>query len=246
MIEKLDLEPNARLTILTGAGISVASGIRPFRGPGGLWNEVDIEAWATAAAIARNPRGCYEAHRGFAEVVAHARPNAAHHAIAEFARRHTRGRVMVITQNVDGLHQRAGSQNVIEIHGSLFRLRCPDETCGAKVSFDPPNITPDEPPSCPKCQQTMRHDIVLFDEYLDPSLERGVKDALRNCDLFVAVGTSGIVYPAAAYVREADYAGAKTMFVNVEAPSPPNPYFDRVVVGRAEDVLPELFGVEIR
>jgi NAD-dependent deacetylase len=82
----------------------------------------------------------------------------------------------------------------------------------------------------------MRYDIVLFDEYLDPMYERSVKDALRNCDLFIAVGTSGVVYPAAAYVREADYAGAKTMFVNIERPVPANPYFDEVIEGKAEEV----------
>lgn len=245
MMRKLDIAPEARLTILTGAGISVASGIRPYRGPGGLWDEIDIDAWATAAAMERDPRACFQAHRRFATIVAEARPNAAHRAIAAFERAHTPGRVVVITQNVDALHQRAGSKNVIEIHGSLYRLRCADQTCAAKISFDPPNIAPDEPPPCPQCGRVMRHDIVLFDEYLDPALERGVKDALRNCDVFLAVGTSGIVYPAASYVREADYAGARTFFLNIEAPSPPNPYFDDVVVGRAEEVLPVLLGVEM-
>jgi NAD-dependent deacetylase len=119
-----------------------------------------------------------------------------------------------------------------------------DEACETKVSANEPQAVPDEPPVCPRCGQAMRYDIVLFDEYLDPAQERDVKDALRNCDVFIAVGTSGIVYPAAAYVREADYAGARTYFVNVEAPSPPNPYFDDVVLGRAEDVLPVLLGVE--
>lgn len=244
MFRKLNLAANARVTFLTGAGISVASGIRPFRGPGGLWDEVSIEAWATAAAIERDPRGCFRAHRQFAAVVSEAQPNPAHGAIAAFARAHTEGRVVVITQNVDGLHQRAGSEYVIEIHGSLSRLRCTDETCGHKVSFDEPNAAPAEAPACPSCGRALRYDMVLFDEYLDPSLERSVKDALRNCDVFIAVGTSGVVYPAASYVREADYAGARTYFVNVEPLSPPNPYFDEVVVGRAEEVLPILLGVE--
>lgn len=243
MIRKLDLAPDARVTFLTGAGISVASGIRPFRGPNGLWDEVAVETWATAAAIARDPLGCYRAHRSFAATVAAAQPNAAHLAIAEFARVHTQGSVVVITQNVDALHQRAGSEKVIEIHGSLFRLRCPDENCGVKIEVGAPNDGPDEPPVCPRCGRALRYDIVLFDEYLDPALERDIKGALRNCDVFIAVGTSGVVYPAAAFVREADFAGAKTYFVNVDAPSPPNPYFDEIVVGRAEEVLPELLGL---
>lgn len=240
---KIDIAPTARVTFLTGAGVSVASGIRPYRGPGGLWNEVDVEAWATAAAMARDPRACFRAHRQFASIVAQAQPNAAHRALAAFARKHTGGRVVVITQNVDGLHQKAGNEHVIEIHGSLFRLRCMDETCGAKVSLNEPNAASDEPPVCPGCKRAMRYDIVLFDEYLDPADERAVKEALRHCDVFIAVGTSGTVYPAASYVREADYAGARTYFVNVEAPSPPNPYFDDVVLGRAEEVLPALLGI---
>jgi NAD-dependent deacetylase len=89
----------------------------------------------------------------------------------------------------------------------------------------------------------LRYDIVLFEEYLDPRDERAAKEALRNCDVFIAVGTSGVVFPAASYVREADYAGARTYFVNVEAPSPPNPYFHEVLLGRAEEVLPVLLSV---
>jgi len=244
MIRKLDIPPTARVTFLTGAGVSVASGINPFRGPGGLWNEVDVMMWATSAAMERDPAGCFLAHRKFAQVVADARPNPAHLALAQFAQTHSAGKVVIITQNVDGLHQRAGSTNVIEIHGSLFRLRCPDPTCGARLDLTGTNDRPEVAPECPKCARAMRYDIVLFDEYLDPDQERPVKDALRNCDVFIAVGTSGVVYPAASYVREADYAGARTYFVNVEPLDPPNPYFDDVVVGRAEEVLPVLLGLE--
>jgi NAD-dependent deacetylase len=244
MLEKLDLSPTARVTFLTGAGISVASGIRPYRGPGGLWNEVDIEQWATAEAMRRDPAGCFLAHRKFAAIVGEAKPNAAHRAIAEFARTHTSGQVVIITQNVDGLHQRAGSDHVIEIHGSLFRLRCPDDQCRNKLDLDETNGAPEIAPACSRCGKAMRYDIVLFDEYLDPDQERPVKAALRDCDVFIAVGTSGTVYPAASYVREADYAGAKTYFINVEPLSPPNPYFDHAVVGPAEEVLPVLLGVE--
>jgi len=246
MTRKLDIAPDARVTFLTGAGVSVASGIRPYRGPGGLWNEVDVESWATAAAMERDARACFHAHRKFAQTVAEAKPNRAHLAIAAFAREHSRGRVVVITQNVDGLHRRAGSENVVEIHGSLFRLRCPEPACDTRVVLDNLDAIPEEPPVCPGCDRSLRFDIVLFDEYLDSRDERSAKEALRNCDVFIAAGTSGVVFPAASYVREADYAGARTFFVNVEAPSPPNPYFDEVVLGRAEDVLPELLGVSIR
>jgi NAD-dependent deacetylase len=239
----LEIAPEARVTFLTGAGVSVASGIRPYRGPGGLWNEVDVEAWATAKAIAKDPRGCYSAHRRFASLAAAAAPNAAHHAIAAFCRARPEGSTTVITQNVDRLHQRAGTPHVIEIHGSLFRLRCADTSCEGRSPAPDVSSGPDEPPVCPRCGATMRHDIVLFDEYLDPPDERAAKEALRACNVFIAAGTSGVVFPAAAYVREADYAGARTMLVNLEAPSPPNPYFDEVILGPAEEILPALLGV---
>lgn len=238
----LSLAPDARVTFLTGAGVSVASGIRPYRGPGGLWNEVDVASWATAAAIARDPAGCFREHRRFAAITAAAAPNAAHHAIAAFARKRPEGSVVVITQNVDGLHQRAGAPRVIEIHGSLGRLRCVDEACGARMDAPDAVSGPEKPPVCPRCGAPMRYDIVLFDEYLDPSDERAAKEALRSCDVFIAAGTSGVVFPAAAYVREADYAGARTILVNLEPPSPPNPYFDELFVGRAEEILPALLG----
>lgn len=238
----LDLPPRARIVFLTGAGVSVASGIRPYRGPGGLWSEVDVEAYVTAAAIARDPRGCFRMHRSFAALAARAEPNASHRAIAELARARPAGHVTVITQNVDGLHQKAGAPRVIEIHGSLARLRCPDAACDGRASAPDPLGGADAPPPCPRCGALMRYDIVLFDEYLDPADERAAKEALRECDVFLAVGTSGVVFPAASYVREADYAGARTIFVNLEAPSPPNPYFDEVMLGRAEEILPVLLG----
>jgi len=243
-VSPLVLSPDARITFLTGAGISVASGLRPYRGPGGLWNEVDVTAWATAEAVAKDPRRCFREHQRFAALAAAAQPNATHHAIAAFARARPEGHVVVLTQNVDGLHQRAGAPHVVEIHGSLFRLRCPDEACAARITAPDPSVGPDEPPPCPRCGVMLRHDIVLFDEYLDPADERAAKEALRACNVFIAAGTSGVVFPAAAYVREANYAGARTILVNLEPPSPPNPYFDDVLVGRAEDVLPALLGAD--
>jgi NAD-dependent deacetylase len=241
-VRPLGLPPSSRIVLLTGAGVSVASGIRPYRGPGGLWSEVDVEAFVTAAAIARDPDGCFRMHQRFAALAARAEPNAAHRAIAEFACTRPPGHVTVITQNIDGLHQKAGSPRVIEIHGSLARLRCTDAACGARAPAPDPRGGSDKPPPCPHCGTLMRYDIVLFDEYLDPADERAAKGALRECDVFLAVGTSGVVFPAASYVREANYAGARTIFLNVEAPSPPNPYFDEVVLGRAEDTLPVLLG----
>ena len=127
---KLDLPDDARVTFLTGAGVSVASGIRPFRGPGGIWEEIDPGQWATAEVMRRDPAKCWRAHLELARIVARSEPNPAHAAIVALERRLGRGRVTVITQNVDALHGRAGTRNVIEVHGSLGTVRCTDDACG--------------------------------------------------------------------------------------------------------------------
>ncbi|MBK7397480.1 MAG: NAD-dependent deacylase [Myxococcales bacterium] len=229
------LGPRACVVFLTGAGISVASGIRPFRGPGGLWEEVDPSEWANAAAMERDPGRCWRAHHEMASIVGAAAPNAAHRAIAELAGRVAS--VVVITQNIDGLHTRAGAKGVLEIHGSLSHLRC--TACAHRA---PAEGAPAEIPSCPRCQAPLRYDLVLFDEMLPVDTERAARDALRACTCFVAVGTSGVVWPAAGYAREADFAGAYTAFVNLEPLDPPNPYFHETILGRAEQVLPTLLG----
>lgn len=236
----IELAPDARVTFLTGAGVSVASGLRPYRGPGGRWDEAGVAGWATAEAMARDPEGSWRAHRDFARRVAAAAPNPAHQCIAAFTRSRPPGTVRVITQNVDSLHDRAGSPDVIEIHGSLARIRCSDPRCGGRAPAPDLARAVDSPPTCPRCLAPMRHDIVLFDEPLFPDDERAAKEALRSADVFIAAGTSGVVFPAAAYVREADYAGARTLLVNLEPPSPPNPYFHEVLLGRAEELLPML------
>jgi NAD-dependent deacetylase len=124
--------------------------------------------------------------------------------------------------------------------GSLSRVRCTDERCRARAPAPDPADSGESPPSCPRCFAPMRYDMVLFDEPLSPADERRAKEALRSTDVFLAAGTSGVGFPAAACVREAEYAGARTLLVNLEPPSPPNPYFHEVVLGRAEEILPAL------
>lgn len=223
------------IVVLTGAGISVASGLRPYRGPGGLWAEVDVAALSSAAALRADPRRVWAFHAEAARAVAAAEPNAAHVALARLeARLGTGQSLLVITQNVDGLHQRAGSRAVVELHGSLARARCSAE-CGETAA-----MTTAECPACGRCGAPMRADVVLFDEPMPVEPEWRCKRALRDCDLFVAVGTSGTVTPAANFVRSAKYAGARTISVNREAMSPRHPDFDEEVLGRAEDLLPRL------
>jgi NAD-dependent deacetylase len=142
-----------------------------------------------------------------------------------------------VTQNIDGLHRRAGSRNVVELHGALDRIRCAGPDCAA-----PPIAADDgdECPQCTRCGAPMRFDVVLFDEQIPVDAEWHSKRALRDCDLFLAVGTSGTVTPAANFVRSARYAGARTILVNLEPMSPANPEFTDEILGRAEQVLPAL------
>jgi NAD-dependent deacetylase len=239
----IDWSAHDRVVVLTGAGISVASGLRPYRGAGGLWEEMDASEVADAKALVQSPDDVWAF---FAEARAQARaaePNAAHRALAAAeARLVAEGkRLTVITQNVDGLHQQAGSCNVIELHGSLARARCSNEACRLDSHLvEPHEARARRAPRCCYCNALLRPDVVLFGELLPAKPEWLAKRALRDCDLFIAVGTSGTVSPASSYVRSAAYAGAHTILVNLEPMDPPNPAFTEQLLGRAEELVPEL------
>lgn len=228
--------PWRRVVVLTGAGVSVASGLRPYRGPGGLWTaHPELTAQAHAGAPAADVWALGASMR---RAVAGAAPNAAHHALASFEGAIARagGEFFLITQNVDGLHRRAGSRRVIELHGALVRSRC--SSC-ARAAFDDDRADA-APPPCPSCGAPLRPDIVLFDEPLGAAEEMGAKRALRGCDLFLAIGTSGTVWPASSFVRSATFEGARTVFVNLEPMTAPAPAYDEIHLGPAEQVLPAL------
>ncbi len=168
-----------------------------------------------------------------------AKLNAAHLALAEWeARLAPHQEFLIATQNVDGLHQRAGSRSVVEIHGNIMFTRCSSHSCGLECYLDEDAHT-DSVPRCPKCDAVLRPNIVFFGEQIPALPGWTVKRALRDCDLFIAVGTSGIVTPAADYVRGAEYAGARTILVNLEPMAPANPAFKQQYLGPAESVLPE-------
>ncbi len=221
------------IVILTGAGISVASGIAPFRGPGGLWTDRDIERCATAHALRNDPKVVWDA---FAELRRSARvtkPNPTHFALAELEKH--RPSTMVLTQNIDGLHQAAGSKNVVELHGNIHRSRCTRRKCHLQP-FDDTEV---EFHRCPECGAPLRYDIVLFEENLDENDIRRSYAALSECDLFIAAGTSGIVYPSAGFAQIAMSNGARTVLVNLE--ELPTPYFEEQILGKAEEIFPKLF-----
>ncbi len=240
---QLDLNRYRQIVVLTGAGVSVASGLRPYRGPGGWWTDhPEHREMATAKAAQEDPMSTWQAFGSLRSAVAEASPNPAHIALAAAEAQRPSGTTLtVITQNIDGLHRAAGHHDVIELHGNLARTRCSNPTCDLEPFED--RTVPDTLPRCTRCDAPLRPDVVLFDEPMAARPEWESKQALRDCDLFLAVGTSGTVSPAANFVRSAEYAGARTLFVNVEPLDPPNPAFQETVLGPAETVLPRLLGV---
>jgi NAD-dependent deacetylase len=219
------------IVVLTGAGISQAAGLPTYRGPGGLWNDAskialsDLEAMRT-----RRAEVCamfWQLYRSAREV----RPTAAHRALAAFEAALPAGaEFTLITQNVDGLHQAAGSRSVCELHGSLARWRC--ERCGTEQHL------PDE---AEHCGEPMRPCVVLFGEELPTAAEHTAKRALRDCDLFVAIGTSGTVTPAASFVRWAAYAGARRMLLNLEIDARAYDEYSECHAGTADELVARWF-----
>ena len=232
-MELAHLPADASIVVLTGAGISAESGIPTFRDAGGLWERYRIEDVATPEAFARDPKlvqDFYNARRR-ALLDPEIRPNPAHEALARLERRWP-GPFLLVTQNIDDLHERAGSRRLLHMHGELLRVKC--TACNTSHAWRE-DVLPDTP--CPSCGRTgtLRPDVVWFGEmpyHLDV-----IYDALSRCRLFVAVGTSGQVYPAAGFVDEAKRAGALAVELNLE-PSAVSASFDIRRYGRASEVVP--------
>lgn len=228
MIER----PDGPVLFLSGAGLSAPSGIPTFRGADGLWEGHDISEVATPEAWVADPglvRRFYDARR---EGVARAHPNAGHSALARLQAAWGTDRVRLVTQNVDGLLQRAGAIDVVEMHGSLWQLRCEAHEEHPHV----PVTGPQDPAGrCARCGAALRPAIVWFGEV--PLHMDRIHADLFECDLFVSVGTSGVVYPAAGFVRIAQQVGARCAEVN---PEPSGGPFDDVLAEGAEVALPRL------
>ena len=222
---------------MTGAGISAESGVPTFRGADGLWRQYSATDLATPEAFARNPRLVWEWYRWRQGIIGKAQPNAGHLALARLEARMPG--FTLITQNVDGLHRRAGSSRVAELHGNIWRVRCA-QACRFIEETDGrlPDRDASELPICP-CGALLRPDVVWFGEALDEGLVDRAMAAARDCDVFLAVGTSGLVYPAAGLPLVAARAGAVVVEINVDD-TPLTPYAGVVVRGRAAEVLPAL------
>jgi len=221
------------IAVLTGAGISADSGVPTFRGEDGLWRNFRADELATPHAFRKDPGLVWEWYNWRREIIATKNPNAAHHALVKLERQ-TRS-FTLITQNVDGLHEKAGSKNITEIHGNIWKTRC--TACGdVSHNFDVPI---DSLPHCKKCNGLLRPHIVWFGESLDPADIKRSMDAMRTCEVLLVIGTSGIVQPAASFVSAAKEAGAYVVEINIE--ETPNSYLvDEVLAGRASDVVPLL------
>ena len=226
-----------RVTVLTGAGVSAASGVPTFRGADGLWSNFRVEELATADAFARDPELVWKWYAWRRELVAACRPNRAHEVLARWSYRYPS--FTLITQNVDGLHERAGTRNVVRFHGSLWDLQCWNGCNGSPARWREESVPfPECPPRCPTCGGLARPGVVWFGEAIDPSILEASLDAL-DCDVCLVVGTSAVVYPAAGLADEARRRGAFTVEINPETTEATD-RFDLSLQGRAEDLLDRL------
>lgn len=222
-----------KVTLLTGAGVSAESGVPTFRGPGGLWENHRPEDLATPQAFGRDPALVWRWYYWRRGLIAACRPNPAHLALARYEAR--RPGVTLVTQNVDGLHALAGSRNLLEIHGSLWRVRC----LGCGAAGEDRRLDLPAPPRCAACGGLLRPDVVWFGESLDAGLLERAWRAAGECQAMLVVGTSAVVQPAASLAQVAKAAGACVIEVNPD-PTPNTGWVDAALMGKAGEVLPAL------
>jgi NAD-dependent deacetylase len=227
-----------RIVFLTGAGISAALGIRTYRGPEGLWNDATLVRLSDGETFRTDPLAVWNFWSEARRLTADASPNAAHLAISALERRLRPGQSLtLITMNIDGLHGRAGSSNVVEFHGNVHRTRCSRQGCGLEPFMDP-GLHVDAVPLCPVCGSNLRPDIVLFHEMIPPANSAAAGRAVMDCDLFIVVGSSCTVSPANGFVRKAFLSGARTVYVNLEGLGGDSFEFREEYLGKAEEILP--------
>lgn len=225
------------IVVLTGAGISAESGLKTFRDSGGLWEGHKIEEVATPEAFNHNPAKVHQFYNlRRQQLLEQAKPNTAHEALAHFAR-NFEGQFTLVTQNVDNLHERGGSDSLIHMHGELLKVRCRES---GEVFAWHQDTTTETPCPCCKIAGNLRPHIVWFGEM--PFDMDTIEERLDRCDLFVSIGTSGQVYPAAGFVQAASQAGAKTVELNLETC---NNYsrFDEARYGPATQIVPSFFSI---
>ncbi|CAN5557149.1 MAG: NAD-dependent deacylase [Actinomycetota bacterium] len=226
---------NARsVAVLTGSGVSAESGVPTFRdAQTGLWENYDPMDLATPEAFARNPELVWEWYEWRRKLIGEAKPNPAHEALSELEKRVPD--FTLITQNVDGLHREAGSENVLELHGNIHRTVCSKE----RTTIEPENFIEGTPPKCPNCGAFLRPDVVWFGETLPVGVMEAASEAARNCEIFISAGTSSVVYPAASLPYEAMESGSLVIEINPDD-TPLTAVADIVLRGSAGEILPAL------
>ena len=225
-----------KLTVLTGAGISKASGIPTFRGKDGLWSKYSPSELATYQAFTKNPKLVWQWYNYRRKIIKVAKPNAAHYAISDLEKMF-KDNFAIITQNIDSLHRQTGNKNILELHGNIFETKC--LICD-KIYFDDTIYEDDElPPKCKFCGGKVRPNVVWFGENLDRNILDKAMAASAQCDVFLCIGTSGVVQPAASLPKIASDIRAFVVEINVEY-SGISIYADEVIIGKAEEILPQI------
>lgn len=239
MAEKLDtgplievLQEASRVAVLTGAGISAESGIPTFRGEEGLWKKYRPEELATPAAFSQDPKFVWEWYDWRRGIIGQKEPNPGHKVIARWEE--TFPTVSLITQNIDGLHQKAGSKNIWELHGNIWKLRCTEE---GTITENYETPLKEIPPLCPNCGALLRPHVVWFGESLSPTILQKSIQLSSECDVMFVIGTSTVVQPAASLPFEASKAGAKIVEINLD-PTPLSLYADFSIRGKSGEILP--------
>jgi len=217
-----------KIVILTGAGISAESGLKTFRDADGLWENEPVRIVATPEGFESEPKRVIEFYDKLRKGLKNVEPNAAHHALATLEEK-IGDDFLLITQNVDDLHQRAGNKRVIAMHGELLKVRC----LGPKEHIM--ICSEDQPEKCPECGAKMRPHIVWFGEI--PIEMDKIQKALMKCNLFAYIGTSGVVYPAAGFKQMAKLSGARVVCLNLESTG--SSYTDEFIQGKATEVVPK-------
>jgi NAD-dependent deacetylase len=226
------LRDASSIAVLTGAGVSAESGVPTFRGNNGLWKQHRAEDLATPGAFARDPKLVWEWYDWRRSLIAQARPNAGHYALAAAEARARK--FTLITQNVDGLHEQAGSRNVLRLHGSIWMLRCVE--CGDERE-DRRTPLPEIPPRC-TCGGLLRPGVVWFGEALPPKVWQEAEAAARSANLFLLIGTSAVVYPAAGLAQIAKSSGARVVEINIAETGLSG--IDEFLQGPSGELLPQL------
>ena len=225
------------ICVLTGAGISAESGVETFRGSGGLWSKLKPEELANFDAFLRNPELVWEWYNYRKKIIHEVKPNPAHHALAQLEE--LADDFTLITQNIDNLHRRAGSKNILELHGNIERSYCIG--CGKYITQI--EVTSEKKvPRCSSCNGVIRPDVVWFGEMLPEGVFETAVEAANRCELFLSIGTSAVVYPAASLPLTARNNGAYVVEINMERTEISH-RLQETLVGKAGEILPDLIRV---